>query len=99
MYQREAMSFRLPTANAHYALYNLAGEVGELFSLEAKGVRDGYKGDFKDNVQKELGDILWHVAAIAHDYGFSLGDVAWGNIAKLSDRAKRNVIQGSGDNR
>jgi len=34
-YQKEAMSFRLKSADEIYALYNLAGEVGELLSAEA----------------------------------------------------------------
>jgi hypothetical protein len=31
--------------------------------------------------------------------GWSLADIASNNLSKLADRAKRNVITGSGDNR
>lgn len=98
-YQVEAMSFRLDTADSLYAQYGLAGEVGELFSLLAKSRRDGKQLDFDMNLKKELGDILWMVAAVAEDHGYTLQDVAMSNIAKLASRAKRGVLNGSGDNR
>jgi NTP pyrophosphatase (non-canonical NTP hydrolase) len=98
-YQKKAMSFRMDTATSLYAILNLGGEVGELYSLLAKATRDGAKEDFDEQLKKELGDILWHVAAVAIDYGFTLDDVAETNINKLSSRKARNVITGSGDNR
>lgn len=98
-YQVEAMSFRLPSADNTYALLNLSGEVGELHSLIAKAIRDGAKDDFFENVRKELGDILWCLAAVAHDQGHSLEEIAQANIDKLSSRSKRNQLQGSGDDR
>lgn len=98
-YQNDAMVFRLDTADHFYALMNLPGEVGELCSLLAKATRDGQKMDHSDQVRKELGDILWCVAAIAADYHFSLGEVANANIVKLDKRARENKLQGSGDNR
>jgi len=98
-YQEDAMSFRLETASTIYSLLNLSGEVGELHSLIAKGIRDGRKDDFNLNVKKELGDVLWCVAAIAIDHGFTLEEVAMSNIMKLAIRKAQNSIQGSGDNR
>lgn len=98
-YQAEAMSFRLESANEGYALAGLVGEVSELYSLIAKAIRDGKQFDFDQNVKKELGDILWFVAAIAADAGFTLEDIGMSNIAKLSARKNKGTIQGSGDNR
>jgi NTP pyrophosphatase (non-canonical NTP hydrolase) len=99
-YQTEAMAFRLKTADDIYALMNLAGEVGELLSREAKGRRDGYNiFEHRENVKKELGDILWMVAAIAEDNALDLEEVAIGNINKLTRRKAYNTIQGSGDDR
>lgn len=98
-YQNTAMGFRLPSAGTSYALLNIGGEVGELLSLVAKGIRDGRKTDHDMNVKKELGDILWHVAAIALDHGFTLEEVAVSNINKLSKRKDTGTIQGSGDDR
>lgn len=99
-YANEAMSFRLHSATHEYAILNLAGEVGELLSKEAKLIRD--LGDFdahKDAVLKELGDILWCLTAVASDYGFTLEDVAKENIEKLSIRKQNKTIQGNGDYR
>lgn len=98
-YQAKAMSFRFESANEAYAMFGLAGEVGELFSLLAKGIRDGKKVDHEFNVKKELGDTLWFIAAIAADNGWTLEDVAESNIYKLSSRAERGTLSGSGDDR
>lgn len=98
-YQAEAMGFRLPSATPDYALFNLSGEVGELHSLIAKSIRDGAKFDFELQVKKELGDVLWCLAAVAMDYGYTLEDVAQSNINKLSKRKQEGTITGSGDNR
>lgn len=99
-YQIDAMGFRLPTSDATYALLNLPGEVGELLSLEAKMIRDGGNMTIhRDSVTKELGDILWCVAAIAADYKIDLQTIAEVNIHKLQGRKARNTTQGSGDDR
>ena len=98
-YMHGALSFRLPSANSRYALMNLSGEVGELMSLEAKAIRDGVKSDYLHQAKKELGDILWCLTAVASDYGFTLEDIAIGNIDKLTNRRNNNTIQGNGDDR
>lgn len=98
-YQQSAMQYRMKSADASYAMLGLSGEVGELHSLIAKGIRDGLTKDFKDQAIKELGDVLWFVAAIAADLETSLDQVATTNISKLADRAARNKLSGSGDNR
>lgn len=98
-YQAACFETRLPTASPEYMLFNLAGEVGELHSLVAKGIRDGRKFDYELNVKKELGDILYMIAAIAADNGFTLEDVAQSNINKLFKRKEEGTLQGSGDNR
>ena len=98
-YQNFCQEVRLPSASSLYAVLNLAGEVGELQSLMAKAIRDGRKTDYDQNIKKELGDIMWSVAIIALDAGFTLEDVALGNMYKLSSRRDRNKLQGSGDDR
>ena len=69
----------------------------------AKRLRD-FAGDFEDEgfrqgLNKELGDVLWHVAVIASELGFSLEEIADANLSKLASRMERGVIQGSGDDR
>jgi NTP pyrophosphatase (non-canonical NTP hydrolase) len=100
-YQTEAMSFRLPSANKTYAFLNLAAEAGEVCSLVAKFIRDGdqYPEDFKKSLEKELGDVMWMVSAIAADHNLSLSSICETNITKLTERKARNTINGSGDNR
>jgi len=45
---------------------------------------------------KELGDILWYVAALATDYGFTLEQVARTNVEKLQTRYPAGFVQGGG---
>lgn len=98
-YQDQAMEFRTESADEIYAVLNLSGEVGELLGLMAKARRDGPAPDYDANIKKELGDILWMVAAIASDQNYDLSDIAIENLNKLYSRKMRNVISGSGDNR
>lgn len=55
--------------------------------------------DFSDELMKEAGDILWQLAGLCKVMGWTLEDVAKGNLEKLASRAKRGVIDGNGDNR
>jgi len=99
-YQTNVGLTRLKTANDTYCFLNLAAEAGEVLSLEAKLIRDG--GDYeyyRQNLKKELGDVLWDIAAIASDHGFSLASIAETNIEKLQGRMARNTIKGNGDDR
>lgn len=85
-----------------HLLLGLCGEAGEIAEKTKKIVRD-HASDFskldKDDLTKELGDVLWHVAVIADYFDISFNDVGEKNIAKLADRLKRGTIGGSGDNR
>ena len=53
----------------------------------------------RDRMVKEVGDVLWYVACFCTEVRVSLGYVGDTNYAKLADRAKRDVIRGTGDNR
>jgi NTP pyrophosphatase (non-canonical NTP hydrolase) len=97
-YQYDAMKTRLPSANEDYSLLGFVGEVGELYSLLAKSIRDGKDLD-TEMVKKELGDCLWFIAAIATDFGFTLEDVAEVNLTKLNKRKTKGTLTGSGDER
>lgn len=100
LYQSTAMMFRLPTADKTYALLNLAAEAGEVAGVAAKHIRDG--GDVEEyrfKLKKELGDVMWMVAAVASDNKLSLSEICEANIDKLSSRKVRDKIQGSGDDR
>lgn len=80
----------------------LVGESGEIAEKFKKILRDksGVVSDEdKQELAKELGDILWYVNSVAHLLGVSLDDVAAANLTKLQSRKDRNVLGGSGDNR
>ena len=80
-----------------YPALGLAGEAGEVAEKVKKHIRDGVLN--VDDLKKELGDVLWYLAAIASDLGLNLDDVADSNLKKLRSRKERGVISGSGDNR
>lgn len=99
-YQQQAAKTAVyPEVKAdQYLIAGLAGEVGELASIFAKHWRGD--GDLNhDHAEAELGDVLWFVAMLAEQLGYSLTDVAQGNLDKLSDRALRGKLKGNGDNR
>ncbi len=98
-YQNDAMSFRMESATALYAVLQVAAEAGEVAGKYAKAIRDGAPPTFQQDIKKELGAVLWGLAAVALDNGFTLEDVARGNISKLSARKENGTLQGSGDNR
>ena len=80
------------------ALLGLFGETGEVAEKVKKSGRDGNIID-KDEIGKELGDVLYYLTRIAEYFDLTLEEVAEMNIKKLADRQKRNKISGSGDNR
>lgn len=63
----------------------LTGEAGECAELVKKGVLHGHGLD-TDKLSKELGDVLWYVAALATTAGLSLGGIMASNIDKLRTR-------------
>lgn len=85
-----------------YPALGLANEAGEVLGKIKKVLRDN-NGNFTEEknkeIAKEIGDVLWYIAALASDINISLEDIAAENLQKLADRKARNVIQGSGDNR
>ena len=80
-----------------YPALGLAGEAGEVAEKVKKHIRDGVLN--VEELKKELGDVLWYLAAIASDLGLTLDDVAEANLQKLRSRQARGVISGNGDNR
>jgi len=100
-YQDKAWSFALPSAqNPRYVSAGLIGEIGEYYSLEAKYVRDGGNPEeIEQKMKKELGDILWFIAAKASINNWDLNEIAEGNLKKLQARKEFGTIQGSGDER
>ena len=63
----------------------LAGEAGEVADLIKKGVFH-QRGLDKENLKKELGDVLWYLTALCSDLGLTLEEVMQHNIQKLQAR-------------
>jgi len=104
-YQTQALKTAIfpdedPTVAIAYLSLGLCGEAGEVANKIKKCIRDG---NSYDGIADELGDVLWYIAVLAHyieaDTAINLDEIAARNLYKLSERAKRGTLQGSGDNR
>lgn len=83
-------------------ILGLSGEAGEFTDKVKKIVRDKegkISPEDKEELIKELGDVLWYVALTAEYMGVPLEEVAEKNIKKLASRQQRGTLMGSGDNR
>ena len=76
-----------------------AGEVADKIKKLQRNQAGKVTAKDRDELVKELGDVLWYLSAIARYLDVSLDHVAEQNLAKLFDRKARNAIKGNGDNR
>lgn len=85
-----------------HLVLGLCGEAGEVAEKIKKVIRDK-DSDFSqldlDDLNKELGDVLWHIAILGDYFDIPLDDIGAKNIEKLASRLERGTISGSGDNR
>lgn len=87
---------------ASYPALGLAGEAGEVCEQIKKALRDDegrITPQRRQALKKELGDVLWYLAALAFELDLDLSQIAQTNLDKLADRKKRGVLGGSGDER
>lgn len=83
-------------------VFGLVGESGEVAEKFKKLIRDkkgAISEEDKQEILKELGDILWYINSVATLLGSSLEKVAQKNLDKVLSRKDRGVTNGSGDNR
>ena len=111
-YQKRAINTAV-FSEPEYPLMALAEEVGEVMGKLAKFSRknnigiqeilktldEGYMCVLREDLKKEMGDVLWQWAVLCNVMGFDAHEVALSNLAKLQDRQQRNVLDGEGDNR
>ncbi len=76
----------------------LVGEAGEVAEKVKKLIRDSTKVD-RDEIIKELGDVVFYATALANYFDGSLEEVVEVNIDKLDGRERRGTLRGSGDTR
>ena len=103
-YQVQALKTARPkdaTNELLHLILGLVGESGEIAEKVKKVIRDQDSDFSKLNelFEKELGDVLWHIAVLAAYFDIPLEKIAQQNINKLADRKRRGVIGGSGDSR
>lgn len=108
-YQTAARKTAMGNSLDHF-VHGLTEEAGEVAGVMKRFHRgdEKYRNPYnhgrlshpaKEKLAAEIGDVLWYIAMIADELEMPLADIAQMNIDKLADRAKRNVITGSGDNR
>lgn len=105
-YQQQALTTVLSTDDEfkdllHWIL-GVNGEAGEIAEKIKKIIRDKHgelSVEDKAELAKEIGDVLWYLAVLAHQLGVSFDKIATQNIEKLQSRQQRGVLGGSGDNR
>ena len=86
--------------NYTYPALGLAGETGEVCEKLKKAIRDeggAISSERKALLAKELGDVLWYIAALSTELGLSMEEIAAGNLAKLAARKAQHKIHGDGD--
>lgn len=88
--------------NISYVALGLTGEAGEIANKVKKILRDNngvVDDDVKEEIAKELGDVLWYIGSMSKEIGYSLEEIIQMNHNKLTSRLKRGKISGSGDDR
>ena len=88
-YQEAATRTKRSYKNKNFGLavysMGLAGEAGETVDYLKKVV--GHDHDIEMSVvEKELGDVLWYVAALCDELGLDMSNVAQRNVDKLKKR-------------
>jgi NTP pyrophosphatase (non-canonical NTP hydrolase) len=70
-----------------HAVLGILTESAELAQTLLKGVfAGGFSDDDRLNLLLELGDLLWYLALLCDDLGFSIESVMSANLAKLQKR-------------
>jgi NTP pyrophosphatase (non-canonical NTP hydrolase) len=109
VYQEKAITTKIydPSLAIPYCVLGITGEAGEVAEKVKKYLRDEFdnysqgimREEMKVELSKEIGDVLWYLAALSDELGLQLEDIAQQNIIKLQSRKDRNFLSGSGDNR
>lgn len=89
-------------SNLIYPALGLNGEAGEVAEHAKKMIRDDDGAltlERREALIKEVGDVMWYMAALCTELGIQMGDVAARNYQKLKSRQERNKLHGSGDDR
>ena len=103
-YQQAALGTAIYPAdiNSPYLALGLAGETGEVCDKIKKEIRDcnsQFGQASRQEIAKELGDVMWYLSCLSHELGYTLDEIANMNVEKIQSRLFRNKLHGQGDNR
>jgi NTP pyrophosphatase (non-canonical NTP hydrolase) len=93
-YQAEMRRTYKPERLLNHIL-GLCGEAGEVADAIKKAHFHGVAYELAA-IKKELGDVLWYVAALAEDHGLTLSEIAKENVEKLRRRYPDGFVSGGG---
>ena len=74
-----------------YLIPSLMVEAAEVADPYVKAIRANAPVPY-EHMLDELGDVLWNVAALAHECGVSLAEVAVHNLNKLQKRREQGTL-------
>lgn len=105
-YQKQALTTLIshpdPLMDKTIMVLGIAGESSEIAEKWKKIVayREGkISEEDKQELAKEIGDVLWYLSVFADTLGLSMDGIATMNAKKLASRKARGVQKGVGDNR
>jgi len=103
-YQLKALSTAVypKDQGKEYTILGLVGEAGEVANRYKKLVRkwpedNAVLFDAYHDLADELGDVLWYLAAVAHELGYTLEDIASMNLSKLALRQSKGTLDSRGE--
>lgn len=94
----EGKSIRVKSGELICGVMGLNGEAGEVVDLLKKFVFHGHNF-VKEDLVKELGDVLWYVALICDSLGITMEEVMEKNINKLKERYPEGFTEKASINR
>ena len=100
--QKSVINHDDPLMDKTIWVLGIGGEAGQIVEKWKKIVayeNGSLSKESKAELAKEIGDVLWYLAALADSLGMSLQEIAEANIEKVLSRKKRGVTKGKGDNR
>jgi NTP pyrophosphatase (non-canonical NTP hydrolase) len=105
-YQKQALKTLLrhpdPLMNKTILAMGVSGEAGEVLEKWKKLLTywdSNLTEERKQELGKELADVVWYVAVLAHELDLSFDDIMRQNVEKLASRVARGAQRGEGDNR
>lgn len=73
----------------------VANEGGEVTGVIKKAIRDKWTPiRFREEVKKELGDVMWYTARLLNSLGMTIEEVLDANVAKLDERHRKGTLTG-----